>query len=74
LDVRLSTCSGKNIVTKSKEALAGLSEGQLAEASEEGLGSKGAVASMMIMMMMIMMMIAYCIFSTITFINNVILI
>jgi len=34
----LGTCSGKNIVTKSKEAMAGLSEGQLAEASEEGNG------------------------------------
>ena len=41
MDVRLTTCSGKNIVTKSKEATAGLSEGQLAEASEEGFGSKG---------------------------------
>jgi len=51
LDVR--TCSGKNIVTKSKEAMAGLSEGQLAEASEEGLGSKGAVVPMMMMMMTI---------------------
>jgi len=40
----------KNIVTKSKEAMAGLSEGQLAEASEEGLGSKGAVVPMMMMM------------------------
>jgi len=49
LDVRLSTCSGKNIVTKPKEVMAGLSEGQLAEASEEGLGSKGAVVSMMMM-------------------------
>jgi len=29
---------GKNIVTKSKEAMAGLSEGQLTGASEEGLG------------------------------------
>jgi len=27
--------------------MAGLSEGQLAEASEEGLGSKGAVVPMM---------------------------
>ena len=26
LDVRLTNCSGKNIVTKSKEAMAGLSE------------------------------------------------
>jgi len=50
LDVRLTTCSGKNIVTKSKIAMAGLSEGQLAEASEEGLGSKGAVVPMMMMM------------------------
>ena len=38
---------------KSKEATAGLSEGQLAEASEEGLGSKGAVVPMMMMMLMI---------------------
>jgi len=49
LDVRLTTSSGQNIVTKSKEALARLSEGQLAEASEEGLGSKGAVVPMMMM-------------------------
>jgi len=48
LDVRLTICSGKNIVTKSKEGMAGLSEGQLEEASEEGLGSKGAVVPMMI--------------------------
>jgi len=48
LDVRLTTSSGKNIVTKSKEAMAGLSQGQLAEASVEGLGSKGAVVPMMI--------------------------
>jgi len=34
---------------KSKEAMAGLSEGQLAEASEEGLGLKGAVVPMMMM-------------------------
>jgi len=47
LDVRLTTYSGKNIVRKSKEAMAGLSEGQLAEASEEGLDSKGAVVPMM---------------------------
>jgi len=39
---------------KSKEATAGLSEGQLAEASEEGLGSKGAVVPMMMMTMMMM--------------------
>jgi len=31
--------------------MAVLSEGQLAEASEEGLGSKGAVVPMMMMMM-----------------------
>ena len=31
-------------------------QGQLAEASEEGLGSKGAVVPMMMMMMMTMMM------------------
>jgi len=36
---------------KSKEAMVGLSERQLAEASEEGLGSKGAVVPMMMMMM-----------------------
>ena len=33
-------------------------QGQLAEASEEGLGSKGAVVPMMIMMMTMMMPIA----------------
>jgi len=59
LDVRLTTCSGKNIGTKSKEAMAGLSEGQLAEASEEGLGSKGAVMPVMMMMMMMMMMMTF---------------
>jgi len=32
-------------------------QGQLAEASEEGLGSKGAVVPMMMMMMMMMMMV-----------------
>ena len=32
--------------------MAGLSEGQLAGASEEDLGSKGAVVPMMMMMMM----------------------
>jgi len=52
LDVRLTTCSGKNIVTKSKSVMTGLSEGQLAEASEEGLGSKGVVVPMMMMIMM----------------------
>jgi hypothetical protein len=40
----------KNIVTKSKEATAGPFEGRLAEASEEGLGSKRAVVPMMMMM------------------------
>jgi len=49
LDVRLTACSRKNIVKKSKEAMARLSEGQLAEASEEGLGSKGAVVPMIMM-------------------------
>jgi len=48
LDVRLTTRSGKNIVIK--EAMAGLSEGQLAGDSEEGLGSKGAVVPMMVKM------------------------
>ena len=33
--------------------MAGLSEGQLAGASEEDLGSKGAVVPMMMMMMMV---------------------
>jgi len=51
LDVRLTTCFGKNIVTKSREAMVGLSEGQLTEASEEGLGSRGAVVPMMMIMM-----------------------
>ena len=31
--------------------MAGLSEGQLAEASEEGLGSKGAVVLLLMLMM-----------------------
>jgi len=52
LDVGLTTCCGKNIVTKSKESMVGLSEGQLAEVSEEGLGSKGAVVPMMMVIMM----------------------
>ena len=43
MDARLTICSRKSIVTKSKEAK---------EASEEGLGSKGAVVPMMMMMMM----------------------
>jgi len=53
LDVRLTACCGKNIVMKSIEATAGLSEGQLAGASEEDLGSKGAVVPIMMMMMVI---------------------
>jgi len=52
LDVRLTTCSGKNIDTKSEKAMAGLSEGLLAEASEKGLGSKGAVVPMMVIRIM----------------------
>jgi len=36
--------------------MAGLSEGQLAEVSEEGLGSKGAVVPMMMMVVVMMMM------------------
>jgi hypothetical protein len=35
---------------KSKEAMAGPFKGRLAEASEEGLGSKRAVVPMMMMM------------------------
>ena len=35
--------------------MVGLSEGQLAEASEEGLVSKGAVVPMMMMMMMMLL-------------------
>ena len=34
-------------------------QGQLAEASKEGLGSKRAVVSMMMMMMMMMMMVVF---------------